>query len=233
MISPEQLTVLPLWYAVFLLSLTCHEAAHAWAAQRGGDDTAYIGGQVTLNPVPHMLREPFGTVVIPLASFLFAGWMMGWASAPYDPLWEERYPRRAALMAAAGPAANLLLAALGFAVLKQGLSAGVWVPPDLDLMRLDLLVVTAGGEGGALEAAGRLASILLTLNLLLFIFNLLPLPPMDGAAVAAGLSAGARRLRDRFLELPMAGMLGLVIALFLFKIIFWPLYFPVVRMLWR
>ena len=225
--------MLPLWYAVFLLSLTCHEAAHAWAAQRGGDDTAYIGGQVTLNPVPHMLREPFGTVVIPLASFLFAGWMMGWASAPYDPLWEERYPRRAALMAAAGPAANLLLAALGFAVLKQGLSAGVWVPPDLDLMRLDLLVVTAGGEGGALEAAGRLASILLTLNLLLFIFNLLPLPPMDGAAVAAGLSAGARRLRDRFLELPMAGMLGLVIALFLFKIIFWPLYFPVVRMLWR
>jgi hypothetical protein len=116
--DPHVIALLPLWYAAFLLSLTCHEAAHAWAARRGGDDTAYLAGQVTLNPVPHVIREPFGTVLVPLLTYFTNGWMMGWASAPYDPRWEARHPRRAAAMSAAGPAANLLLALLAFAVLK-------------------------------------------------------------------------------------------------------------------
>ena len=94
--TPEQLdqfTLLPLWYVVFLLSVTCHEGAHAWAAYRGGDPTAYLGGQVSLNPIPHVRREVVGTVLIPLMSYMYAGWMMGWASAPYDPNWQDRYPR--------------------------------------------------------------------------------------------------------------------------------------------
>ena len=87
------------WLIVFVVSITAHEAAHAWAAWLGGDPTAYRGGQVTLNPIPHMRREPFGTILFPLLSFLWLtpGWMMGWASAPYDPFWEDRHPRRAAL----------------------------------------------------------------------------------------------------------------------------------------
>ncbi len=90
--TQEQLVLLPLWYAMFLLSITCHEAAHAFAAYRGGDLTAYREGQVTLNPLPHMRREPFGTIAIPFVTFLWMGWMMGWASAPYDPSWEARHP---------------------------------------------------------------------------------------------------------------------------------------------
>ena len=113
------------WYVAFLLSVTAHEAAHALAALKGGDPTAYLGGQVSLNPVPHVRRSPFGTVVVPLLSYLFGGWMIGWASAPYDPYWAERYPRRAAWMAAAGPAANLILATLAFLLMKLGLAAGV------------------------------------------------------------------------------------------------------------
>jgi len=109
LLDRELLAMLPVWYAVFLLSVTCHEAAHALAALRGGDRTAYLGGQVSLNPLPHVLREPIGTIVVPLLTFLQMGWMMGWASAPYDPLWEARHPRRAAFMAASGPLANLLL----------------------------------------------------------------------------------------------------------------------------
>ena len=121
--SIDTLPILGLWYAVFLLSLTCHEAAHAFVAWRGGDPTAYEAGQVSLSPWPHIRREPWGTVLIPLITFLmYAGsgsaWMMGWASAPYDPSWERRHPRRAALMAAAGPAANLVLASAAFVALR-------------------------------------------------------------------------------------------------------------------
>src|SRR5690348_17172584 len=94
-----------LWYVVFVGSTVCHEASHAWTALKLGDDTASRGGQVSLDPVPHIRREPIGMVVLPLLTWFIAGWMMGWASAPYDPEWARRYPRRAALMALAGPAA--------------------------------------------------------------------------------------------------------------------------------
>ena len=95
------LATLPLWLAAFLLSLTCHEAAHALVGKLGGDTTA--AAQVTLDPIPHIKREPFGTLVVPIASFFLqgGGWMIGWASAPYDPNWANRFPKRAAIMAAA------------------------------------------------------------------------------------------------------------------------------------
>jgi membrane-associated protease RseP (regulator of RpoE activity) len=155
-VSQDQLVLVPLWYAVFLLSLTCHEAAHAFAAYRGGDPTAYLGGQVTLNPLPHVQREPFGTILVPLMTYFFMGWMMGWASAPYDPLWEDRHPRRGAAMAAAGPLANLLLAALAFTVLKVGLSSGWWLPPVTEYIEYDLLVRPVTEGTAWLEGLGRL-----------------------------------------------------------------------------
>ncbi|HKC50693.1 MAG TPA: site-2 protease family protein, partial [Myxococcota bacterium] len=100
------------WLIVFVISVTTHEAAHAWVAYLGGDGTAYLGGQVTLNPIPHMRREPFGMVVIPVLTVFTRGFPMGWASTPFDPQWEEQYPRRAAWMALAGPAANFAMALL-------------------------------------------------------------------------------------------------------------------------
>src|SRR5438105_6791464 len=87
-----------MWYVVFLFSTTCHEASHAFAAKLGGDLTAFHGGQVTLNPVPHMRREPFGMLLVPILSYLLGGWMIGWARAPYDPFCQARHPRRAAWM---------------------------------------------------------------------------------------------------------------------------------------
>src|SRR2546422_6505961 len=71
------------WYLVFLFSTTFHEAAHAWVAQLGGDLTAYEGGQVSLDPRPHIRREPWGMVVLPLISVLMFGWPFGFASTPY------------------------------------------------------------------------------------------------------------------------------------------------------
>jgi Zn-dependent protease len=226
--TQETLELLPLWYAVFLLSLTCHEAAHALAAWRGGDPTAYHEGQVSLNPLPHVLREPLGTVVIPLLSYLQAGWMMGWASAPYDPDWERRHPRRAAIMALAGPLANLVLAVVAFATLRWGLGAGVWsiaAAPEFDRL---VDVPDAGSE--LAFGAGRFLSVLLGLNLLLFLFNLMPLPPLDGAGIVAGLFAPARVLRERLRGNPLLAVACLVVAILVFRRVFGPVYGVV---LWR
>lgn len=221
--DPTELTLLlPLWYFVFLLALTCHEASHAFAAHRGGDDTAYLGGQVSLNPLPHLQREPFGTILVPLLTYFFMGWMMGWASAPYDPRWEDRYPRRAAAMAVAGPAANLALFLLAFAILKTGLAAGVWIETPGAGLAIDRLVVPVQEEAGLLEGLGRVLSIMLFLNLVLCMFNLIPLPPLDGAAVLAGLYPPARRFRDWLRETPWGSLVGLLVAWRLFPWVFRP-----------
>src|SRR6267154_6190046 len=99
-----------IWYIVFLFSTTCHEASHSLAAKLGGDLTAFAGGQVSLNPVPHIRREPFGMVVMPLLGIFTGSGLIGWASAPYDPLWSQKHPKRSAWMSLAGPAANFAIA---------------------------------------------------------------------------------------------------------------------------
>jgi Zn-dependent protease len=238
-LSQEDLILLPLWYVVFLLSITCHEAAHAFAAYRGGDPTAYLGGQVSLNPVPHIRRELFGTVVVPLVSYFYFGtggsgfrWMFGWASAPYDPYWEDRHPKRAAVMAAAGPLANLCLAAIGFVTLKVGLMSAVWQPFFSEYLELDHLVATAGAEGGLIDGLGRFCSVLLSLNILLFLLNLIPLPPMDGSAVLAGMFEPARTFRDRLRASPIFVLFGLLLAWQIIPYIFGLVYRPVLMWLY-
>src|SRR6476659_3505433 len=110
-------------YVVFLFSTTCHEASHALAAKMGGDPTAFRGGQVTLNPLPHVQREPFGMVVVPILSYVLGGWMIGWASAPYDPFWQERHPRRAAMMSLAGTGAKFALMLIAAIFISIGIAA--------------------------------------------------------------------------------------------------------------
>jgi Zn-dependent protease len=210
-----------LWYGAFLFSLTCHEAAHAFVAWRGGDDTAYRSGQVTLNPVPHVLREPLGTVLIPILSFFQFGGMIGWASAPYDPLWEDRHPRRAALMSAAGPAANLVLAGIAFAVLSWGLSTGIWSTPRLG--GLDRLVEVAADASAWKHWVGQLASVFLSLNVLLALFNAIPCPPLDGASVVAGLVPALRGPYRSLRGSWYASIAGFVVASLAIRTLYGPL----------
>src|SRR2546428_3888294 len=128
-LRPELIALGFIWYVAFLFSTTCHEAAHALAAKIGGDETAFAGGQVSLNPVPHIQREPWGMVVFPILSLIVTGNLFGWASAPYDPLWERRHPRRAAWMALAGPATNYTLMLIAAVILRLGW-AYQWVRGD-------------------------------------------------------------------------------------------------------
>jgi len=198
-----------LWYVALLFSLCCHEAAHGWAARRGGDPTAYLGGQVTLDPRPHIRREPFGTVVMPLIAYSAAGWMIGWASTPYDPHWAVRYPRRAAWMSLAGPAANAALVLVAALAIRLGLAAGVFdAPASIGFDR-----VAASASEGVWTTIASFVSILFTLNLVLLVFNLIPVPPLDGAG-AIGLLLPERlalRLRLAFAR-PGWGLFGMLVA---------------------
>ncbi len=219
--SPDIATGLA-FFAVFLFSTTLHEAAHAWAALRGGDPTAYHGGQVSLDPIPHMKREPFGMVILPLITSVTMGWPMGYASAPYDPRWALRFPRRAALMALAGPAANLLLVLLCFAAMRGLAASGIFHPPN----SVNFGQLTATEAGAAWSTVGHFLSIGFSLNLLLFVFNLLPFPPLDGSAAITLLMT--RRLTTRY-QLwvwgsPLLGFLGIFIAWQLFPPVFAPVF---------
>ena len=211
------------WYVVFLLSTTCHEAAHALAAKLGGDLTAFHGGQVSLDPVPHVRREPFGMVVFPILSYVMGGWMMGWASAPYDPFWAQRHPRRAAWMSVAGPGANFALMILAGLAINAGIWMGLFEHPDSATFNH---VVDAAGAGAA-EGVAPFLSVMFSLNLLLGLFNLLPVPPLDGfGAIALFLKEdSARRFQAFGLQMRGFSMIGLVIA--------WQVFGPVFRPLFR
>lgn len=193
-----------IWLVAFVVSATVHEAAHAWVAMLGGDRTAYQGGQVTLNPLPHMQREPFGMIVLPLLSlWLNQGqWCFGYAHAPYDPFWADRHPRRAALMSAAGPVGNLLLVAIAFTVL--------WF--------------TGEPTSDSAEAVRRIAGTFLVLNLVLAILNLIPLPPLDGAGILGHLIAPLGRIYDNVARLPYAFLVTWILANHLLPILFLPVF---------
>jgi Zn-dependent protease len=207
------------WYAVFLLSTTIHEAAHAWAASRGGDLTAYHGGQVSLDPMPHIRQEPLGTVIVPIVSYVLSNfsWMIGWASTPYDPFWADRHPHRAAWMSLAGPAANLMLVVAAALAIRLGILLGVFSAPD----SISFTHVVSALAGGWLNGLAVLLSILFTLNVVLFVFNLLPVPPLDGSGVVAlFMSEDLARRYQAVVHQPVFMWVGLLVAWKLFGVIF-------------
>jgi len=199
-------------FIVLLVSLTAHEAAHALVAKLGGDLTAYRSGQVTLNPLPHIQREPMGMVVVPLLSIYMTGGQscIGFASAPIDPILAYHHPRRAALVSAAGPLANFVLAALAFGVL--------WIVGRPE-----------SSEGAAVR---RIAITFLVLNVLLGVFNLFPVPPLDGAGVLAGLVLPMRRVYDNLRRIPYLPLLLLVaVAFYVMPVVMVPVLRVIVRWL--
>jgi Zn-dependent protease len=147
-------------------------------------------------------------VAVPLLVLLVSKGTMcfGGASAPIDPFWAARHPKKAALMSAAGPLANVMLAAIAFTVLYF-----VGHPRDSQ---------TAG-------AVFDIAHTFFWLNLLLAIFNLIPLPPFDGSGVVGGLFPKSQRFYDSFQRMPMSIVIAMLTAWFLLDYTFVPVYYEV------
>jgi len=207
--TPDELALGFLQYVVFLLSTTCHEASHALAAKLGGDMTAFEGGQVTLNPIPHVRREPFGMVLMPLLGIFTKSGLIGWASAPYDPLWSVRYPKRAGLMSLAGPAANFVLAILAALAMRIGLAAGAFTSGQITTSH-----IVGAPVGSVADGVATVLSTFFSLNILLGIFNLLPFPPLDGFGALSLFTSenGARKLMEWRFKFRSFAIIGLILG---------------------
>ncbi len=215
---------LVVWYVVFLFSTTLHEASHAYAAAYAGDDTAYRAGSATLNPIPHMQRERIGMIIAPLVTFFLNGgnWMIGWASAPFNPYWAARFPRRSFFMSLAGPLSHLMPASAAFIGMYIGLRTGFFSLPGIyDTM---YPVVAGQNAGGFAHPLAMLCNITFLLNVLLLVFNLMPLPPLDGAEIwYLCIKKEETRLRWRYMANQYA-FAGLLLAWYYFPHVFSPVF---------
>ena len=210
LLNPDQLAFGFLEYVVFLFSTTCHEASHSLVAKWGGDTTALEAGQVSLSPLPHIKREPFGMVIVPLLGIVFGSGLIGWASAPYNPQWSQQHPKRAAWMSLAGPAANFSLAIIAGILMRIGLAMGSFVP----LVPSPAHIVGAVDQAGLTDGIATVLSIFFSLNVVLGCFNLIPFPPFDGYSVLGLFTTegGALKLQQFRLRMGAFSILGLVIA---------------------
>ncbi len=186
-----------------LLAITVHEAAHGYAARKFGDNTAMMLGRLSLNPLKHI--DPVGTVLVPVVVYLTTGFLFGWAKPVPVNFRNLRNPRRdMALVAAAGPGANLLMAIAWVVIIKLGLLVGDTAP------WVTLPLIYMGGFG-------------LLINVILMVLNMLPILPLDGGRVLSPMLPP--RLSVYYVRLEPYGLyiiLGLLVTGLLGQII-WPI----------
>lgn len=219
----QQFVLVIFQVVVLILAFTVHECAHAWTAWRLGDPTARMLGRITLNPLKHL--DPFGSVIFPLIGLYYGGMLFGWAKpTPVTARNFKNYRRDDIIVSLAGPASNLMMASIA-------------------LVLLLIMKHAVGGGFVAIEAARYLAHrvpiatdnlpqlfpialflyYVIFLNLLLFVFNLIPVPPLDGSHILRHfLPYNALQVYDRI------GVFGMLIIMllaggFIFRIFLYPL----------
>jgi Zn-dependent protease len=179
------------WALPVLFAITVHEVAHGWVAKQFGDRTAMMLGRLTLNPIKHI--DPIGTLLVPGIMLLFGGVVFGWAK-PVPVTWQNLHnPKRdMAIVALAGPLANLLMALLWVMVMKISLA----LPPSMAMVVRPLLYM--GGAG-------------IMINLVLMILNLIPIPPLDGSRIVSSFLPD--KVSWRYNQLEQYGLLILLVLL--------------------
>ncbi|MEW6168007.1 MAG: site-2 protease family protein [Pseudomonadota bacterium] len=204
---PADLTLvqqIAIWALPVLFAITVHEASHGYVARAFGDPTADSQGRLTLNPLRHI--DPVGTVIVPILLLVLGGFLFGWAKPVPVDMRRLRHPRRdMAIVAAAGPLSNLAMA-IGWGLLLK-------------------LALGAGSEGLWLGLRYMAVAGIL-INVVLMVLNLLPLPPLDGGRVLAGLVPEplARRI-DRIEPYGFLILVALLATGLLGRILEWPVGF--------
>jgi Zn-dependent protease len=208
---------------VLWLSLSVHESAHAWTANRLGDPTAKFLGRVSLNPIVHI--DPIGTLLLPILGMLYGGIIFGWAKPVPVSVNRLNNPKRDyMLVSAAGPISNFLLAALSFlflmilkftspesAEIVRDIASG-YLPTDGGRIIVPLVVVAVNG---------------ITLNVVLGVFNLIPIAPLDGSGILSGILP--RPVQSFLYSIQSYGMIIIFVLVFMGIPAY--LYSPVIRIL--
>ncbi len=167
---------LVIYMVVLLMAISCHEAGHAWMSYKYGDDTAFMLGRVTINPIKH--TDPIGTLLIPILGFVLGAVggaagripLIGWGKpTPVNPRKWTNYKVANVMVSIAGIGANLILAIIGFAIFKSLLEANI--------------ITAANVDTGLMKPVVIFLQYLIMLNVSLAVFNLLPFPPLDGSKV--------------------------------------------------
>lgn len=189
-----------IWILPVLFGITLHEVAHGWAALKFGDKTAFMLGRLTINPLKHI--DPIGTVLVPSVLFMLGGFIFGWAK-PVPVTWENlKNPKRdMAIVAIAGPLANLAMA------LTWGLLAKIGLLLQTQMPQSALALLYMGHAG-------------IIINLILMVLNLVPVPPLDGSRVVTSFLPG--RFAWQYNRLEPYGifiLLALIMTGLLFKLI--------------
>lgn len=170
-------------FAVLLFSLSIHEASHAWMADRFGDHTARYLGRVTLNPIPHI--DPIGTVLFPLLQFFIHFPLIGWAKpVPVNPMHLRNPHRDQIFISIAGPLSNLLAGSVAFLLL---VILKISWPQARGLIEFMTAVGRIPGNQSILAPILGILWYAMIINLLLALFNIIPIPPLDGHWILYGL----------------------------------------------
>lgn len=180
----QEVVLILMQVLALIMAFSVHECAHAWTAWRLGDPTARMLGRVTLNPIKHL--DPFGSVLMPLVALVYHWPLLGWAKpTPVTPRNFKNYRRDDILVTIAGPISNLLLATLALVLLliiKHAIAGGRIAVFTAMALAMHFPGVSTENLPALFPFALLLYYVIL-INLLLFVFNLVPFPPLDGSRI--------------------------------------------------
>ncbi len=207
---PDIAYTIAVWGAPILFAITLHEAAHGWVANKLGDPTAKKLGRITINPIKHI--DPIGTIVVPLFLAMVSPFVMGWAKpVPVQPQYFKSPLLDMALVAVAGPVSNFFMACLWAMFIKL-------VVMSLEPSQMLVFLMDMGSKG-------------IIINIVLMVLNLLPIPPLDGGRVMAGILPP--KLALPFMQLERFGMIIILLLLVsgILGKIMWPIVMHFVKII--
>jgi len=186
------LEAITIWALPVIFAITLHEVAHGWVANKLGDPTARSLGRITVNPIKHI--DLMGTIIVPIALIILGGFVFGWAKpVPVDARNFKNPLKDMAIVAAAGPASNLLMACFWALIMAFAVN---WLEPDQWIKRPLAMMAQAG----------------VIINLILMVLNLLPLLPLDGGRVVTGFLSP--RAAMNYMKIEPYGLIILLLLLF-------------------